>query len=69
MKKRCMAYKELLEKRLARKKDELNELSNIVCSEGVATPIEKRKYIEVRAVVTELELCLDIAGVMFSDKV
>lgn len=40
-------------------------LENIINSEGVPTPIEKRKFIETKAVVTELENVLDIADTMF----
>ncbi|WP_302947178.1 hypothetical protein [Alistipes indistinctus] len=40
-------------------------MEHIINSEGVPTPIEKRKFIETKAVVTELENVLDIADTMF----
>ncbi|WP_416991321.1 hypothetical protein [Alistipes indistinctus] len=61
----CMIYKEVIEKRLARKREQLATLEHIINSEGVPTPIEKRKFIETKAVVTELENVLDIADTMF----
>ena len=57
-----MIYKEVLEKRLARKKEQLAEIERQ--TEGLATPVDKRKYIELKAVVNELENCLDIAESM-----
>lgn len=54
-----MAYKEVLEKRLQRKKEQLAELENQ--TEGLATAQDKRKYIELKAIVNELENCIDIA--------
>lgn len=61
----CMIYREVLKKRLARKKEELTILETKVSVESLVTPIEKRKYIEVKAVVQELENCLDMAETMF----
>ncbi len=57
-----MIYKEVLEKRLARKKEQLAEIERQ--TEGLATPVDKRKYIELKAVVNELENCIDIAESM-----
>jgi len=57
-----MTYKEVIEKRLARKREQLAELEEQI--EGLATPQDKRKYIELKAVVNELENCIDIAEVM-----
>ena len=57
----CMIYKEVIEKRLARKREQLVTLERI----GVVTPEDKRKYVELKAVVTELENVLDIADTMF----
>ena len=57
-----MIYKEVLEKRLARKKEQLAEIEKQ--TEGLATPVDKRKYIELKAVVNELENCIDIAESM-----
>ena len=67
MKKRlCMIYREVLSKRLDRKRSQLTELERLVNSEGVASSVEKRKNIELKAVVNELENCLDIADSMFN---
>ena len=57
-----MIYKKVLEKRLARKKEQLAEIERQ--TEGLATPVDERKYIELKAVVNELENCLDIAESM-----
>ena len=54
-----MIYKKVLESRLARKKEELAEVDKQL--EGIATPADKRKYVELRAIVNELENCIDIA--------
>jgi hypothetical protein len=55
-----MIYKEVLESRLARKKQELNGLEKAI--EGAAMNAEKRKFIELKAIVNELENCIDIAA-------
>lgn len=59
-----MTYKEVLEKRLNRKKEQLKELEKQINSEGVSGSVDKRKYIELKAVVNELENCIDIAESM-----
>lgn len=59
-----MVYKEVLEKRLARKKEQLTEIEKYINSEGVAGSVDKRKYIELKAVVNELENCIDMAESM-----
>lgn len=59
-----MIYKEVLEKRLARKKEQLAEIEKQINSEGVSGSVDKRRYIELKAVVNELENCLDIAESM-----
>ena len=61
----CMIYREVLSKRLERKRNQLIELERLVNSEGVASSIEKRKFIELKAIVNELENCLDMADSMF----
>jgi hypothetical protein len=60
-----MCYKEVLEKRLVRKKEELQRIERIMDS-GNDTPTsnDKRKFIELKAVVNELENCIDIAESM-----
>jgi hypothetical protein len=62
MKTDIMIYKDVLESRLARKKQELNEIEKTI--EGVVTNAEKRKFIELKAIVNELENCIDIAKSM-----
>jgi hypothetical protein len=62
MKTELMVYKEVLENRLARKRQELNELEKAI--EGTVTNAEKRKFIELKAIVNELENCIDIAQSM-----
>lgn len=59
-----MIYKEVLEKRLVRKKEQLAEIEKYINSEGVAGSVNKRKYIELKAVVNELENCIDMAESM-----
>ncbi len=60
-----MIYKEVLEKRLARKKEQLAEIEMAMNSANdIITAQDKRKYIELKAVVNELENCLDIAESM-----
>ena len=59
-----MIYKEVLEKRLARKKEQLANLEGIINRGSEVTGVDKRKYIELKAVVNELENCLDIAESM-----
>jgi hypothetical protein len=57
-----MCYKEVLEKRLARKKEELQKIETT--TEGLATVVDKRKFVELKAIVNELENCIDIAESM-----
>ena len=60
-----MIYQEVLEKRLARKKEQLAEIEKAMNSgNDIITAQDKRKYIELKAVVNELENCLDIAESM-----
>ncbi len=63
--KMCMIYREVLAKRLERKRQQLVELERLVNSEEVASSVEKRKFIELKAIVNELENCLDMADSMF----
>lgn len=57
-----MIYKKVLESRLARKKEELNEIEKQL--KGMSTPADKRKFIELKATVNELENCIDMADAM-----
>jgi hypothetical protein len=59
-----MCYKEVIEKRLARKRSELKRVEGIIDGGGLATGVDKRKFIELKAVVNELENCIDIADSM-----
>lgn len=60
-----MIYKEVLEKRLARKKEQLSEIEKAMNSgNDLITAQDKRKFIELKAVVNELENCIDIAESM-----
>lgn len=61
----CMIYREVIAKRLERKRQQLAEMERLINSEGVASSVDKRKYIELKAVVLELENCIDIADSMF----
>lgn len=60
-----MIYREVLAKRLERKRLQLAELERQINSEGVSSSVGKRKYIELKAIVNELENCLDMADSMF----
>lgn len=59
-----MIYKKVLENRLARKKEELTEIEGMIEGGGLATAVDKRKFIELKAVVNELENCIDMADAM-----
>lgn len=60
-----MIYREVLAKRLERKRLQLAELERQINSEGFSSSVDKRKYIELKAIVNELENCLDMADSMF----
>lgn len=62
--KMCMIFEEVIRKRLDRKKVELKEIEDIM-EIGTPTSAEKRKFVELKAVVNELENCLDMAETMF----
>lgn len=57
-------YKELLKKRLERKKQELSTIEESINMGGVVA-VEKKKYIELKAVINELENIIDMAETMF----
>lgn len=63
-----MIYKAVLTKRLERKRSQLSDLESIMNIGEIATPVEKRKYIELKAVIQELENCLDVADAMFENQ-
>jgi uncharacterized protein YlxW (UPF0749 family) len=58
-----MTYIEVQEKRLKRKKDELQTIEDALNS--TAKSSVKQRYIELKAEIRELESCLDLAKVMF----
>lgn len=58
-------YKEIIEKRLQRKRDQLKEIQEIM-QLGEVTAVEKRNYVEHKAVVLELENVLDLAETMLT---
>lgn len=58
-----MIYREVISKRLTRKKAQLLEVEKEL--ENVSTGADKRKFIELKAVVNELENVLDIADSLF----
>lgn len=57
-------YKEVLIKRLQRKQDKLDKL----LGGGIATPDEKRMFIELKATIEELESIIDMADTLFELK-
>lgn len=66
MKTNTSMFKELINKRIDRKKEQLKELENTMKID-VPTPEEKRKFIEFKAVIQELENVLDMAETMFEE--
>ncbi len=53
-------YKQIIEKRLQRKRDQLKEIESIM-QQGEVTQAEKKNYMEHKAVILELENVLDLA--------
>lgn len=66
MKKETEMYKEIIEKRLARKREQLTEIENIM-AQGDISSIEKSNYVKLKAVIQELENILDIAETLFDE--
>lgn len=56
-------YKEIIEKRLQRKRAQLKEIEEIM-QQGDVTQVEKKNYMETKAVILELENVLDLAETM-----
>lgn len=52
-------YREVISKRLERKREQLIQVEKEL--EGVSTGADKRKFVELKAKVDELETILDIA--------
>ena len=61
-----MTYIEVQEKRLKRKKEELQTIEDALASASKNSI--KTRYIELKAEIRELESCLDLAKVMFGDE-
>lgn len=61
-----MTYIEVLKKRLERKNAQLKEIEAL--PEGLATAVDKRKFIELKASISELENCIDLAETMFEEE-
>lgn len=61
MKDKTKMYRELIQKRLYRKKTQLQQLEATIQGAGVVTSVEKIQYTELKAVVLELENILDMA--------
>lgn len=61
-----MTYIEVLKKRLERKNIQLKEIEAM--PEGLATAVDKRKFIELKASISELENCIDLAETMFEEE-
>lgn len=64
--KQCMIYKDVVNKRPARKREQVSELETKMISEGELSAIDKRKMIECKAAILELENVIDIAESMFT---
>lgn len=56
-------YKEIIEKRLKRKREQLAEIEAIM-QQGEVTAVEKKNYMELKAVIRELENVIDLAETM-----
>ena len=67
--KMCMTFREILRKRLARKYDQLREIENTINSADdlVNTAAVKRKFVELKSSIAELENCIDLEDTMLSD--
>lgn len=63
-----MTFIEILKKRLERKNQQLKEVESTMEIGNQATPLEKRKYIEFKAVIQELENIVDMAESMLDDR-
>ena len=60
-----MTYIEVLEKRLKRKKDELQTFEDTL--ESTTKNSVKQRYLELKSETRELESCIDLAKVMFEE--
>ena len=62
-----MTFIEILKKRLERKNQQLKEVESTMEIGNQATPLEKRKYIELKSVIQELENMIDLAESMLEN--
>lgn len=60
-------YMDIVRKRLKRKRVQLKEVEDVMV-QGDVTSNEKRKFMELKAVVQELENILDLSETMFEDE-
>lgn len=65
----CMVYKDVVTKRLARKREQLKGFEQIIAGGGEITSTERRKYIECKAAILELENIIDLAESLFESGV
>lgn len=63
-----MSFIDILKKRLERRKQELKEIETVISGGGVTTAVENRKFIELKAVIQEIENTIDIAETMLADE-
>lgn len=68
MKTITMTYIEVQEKRLKRKKEELQTIEDAINAVSAPKNSIKTRYIELKAEIRELESCLDLSKVMFEDE-
>lgn len=64
----AMTFIEILKKRLERKNQQLKEVEAISEIGGQPTSIEKRKFVELKAVIQELENVIDLAESMLDQE-
>jgi len=62
-----MTFIEIIKKRLERKNEQLKEVEAIMELGGQSTATDKRKYIELKSVIQELENVIDLAESMLED--
>lgn len=63
----AMTLIEILKKRLERKNQQLKEVESTMEIGSQATSVEKRKFIELKAVIQELENVIDLTESMLED--
>lgn len=60
-----MTFIEILQKKLSRKYAQIKEIESI--GENMLSAVDKRKYIELKATIQELENVIDLAESMLVD--